>query len=127
MTKINQHHKTISLQTFAYALQGIKTAFTEQFNFKIHTSFALLALAFAFLFHLSASEVLWIILAITLVFVSEMLNSALEYLGDALTQAQNPYIKKAKDVSAGAVLLTAAFSVIVALVIFLPKLRRLFS
>ncbi len=119
---MKQHKKTISFQTFVYAFQGIKTALTEQFNFRIHTFFALLALFLAFYLKLSVTEFLFILSLIFLVFIAETFNSAIEYLGDSVTLKQDPFIKKAKDASAGAVLLTAILSIIVGLVIFLPKL-----
>ena len=54
-----------------------------------------------------------------------MINSAIESLGDTITLEKNPGIGRAKDVSAGAVLITAIFSATIAALIFLPKIYYL--
>ncbi len=116
---------TITWSTFVHAFQGLKTAFSEQFNFKIHFLFALFALLASWFFSLGAPKFLFILLAIFLVFITELFNSSIEYLSDAVTKEFHPLIKKAKDVAAGAVLLSACLAVIIGLVIFLPYLKGL--
>ena len=71
-------HKGISLQTFINAINGIKTSLTEQFNFKIHTVFAILALSLTKVLALNLVEVLIITTMIFLVFIAEMFNSAIK-------------------------------------------------
>jgi diacylglycerol kinase len=73
-------------------------------------------------FRLSAEEWRWIILAIALVWLAEALNTAVERLGDAITLDHNDYLKFAKDVSAGAVLVAAIASALIGLTIFVPHL-----
>ena len=60
-----------------------------------------------------------------LVFAAEALNSAMETLADALHPAQHPLVGQAKDLSAGAVLISAIFAAMIGLVVFLPKLVSL--
>ena len=79
-------------------------------------------LAAAIFFRLTADEWRWIILAIALVWLAEALNTAIERLADAVTLEPNDNIGIAKDVAAGAVLAAAAFSVVIGLTIFLPRL-----
>lgn len=66
-------------------------------------------------------EWLWVILAIVLVIVAEMFNTAIEALADNISTEENELIKKAKDISAGATLVLSIFAVIVAILIILPK------
>jgi diacylglycerol kinase len=73
---------------------------------------------------LGLSVVEWAIFAamVTLVLAAEMVNTMIESLVDLVTQEYHPLAKVAKDVAAGIVLLTAIGSIIVGLLIFLPKL-----
>jgi diacylglycerol kinase len=71
-------------------------------------------------FRLSAEEWRWVILAIALVWLAEAFNTAVERLGDAITMERNDFLKFAKDVSAGAVLLAAVTSALIGLTIFVP-------
>ncbi len=116
---------TITWSTFVHAFRGLLTAFKEQANFKVHFFFACLALFSSWFFAIGIPKFLFVLLAIFLVFTAELLNSAIEYLGNAVTQEFHPLIKKAKDVAAGAVLLAAIFAVILGLIIFLPYLQSL--
>lgn len=70
---------------------------------------------------LAIVEWLIIILAITLVIGAEMVNTAIEYVVDLASPEIHPLAKQAKDVAAGAVLVFAMASVIIGLLIFLPK------
>jgi diacylglycerol kinase len=73
-------------------------------------------------FRLSAEEWRWIILAIALVWVAEALNTAVERLGDAITLERNEYLRFAKDIAGGAVLVAAITSALIGLTIFVPHL-----
>lgn len=111
------HKHTIS---FMNAGRGIWTATSTQLNIRIHLIIASLVLFAAVYFNLSIDNVVHLVMMISLVIVTEMFNTALEFLSDAVTRDMNPYIKMAKDVSAGAVLLSAIFAALVGLFIFLP-------
>jgi len=108
------------LKAFRFAFNGLTIFFSETFHARIHF-FAALVVCF-FGFYLQVSKVEWIalILCMTLVFITEALNSALEYVVDLATIEIHPLAKKAKDVAAAAVLLAAAFSSIIAAIIFIP-------
>lgn len=79
-----------------------------------------LVLFAAVYYQLSIDNIVHLVMMIALVVVTEMFNTAIEFLADAVTVQQNPYIKVAKDVSAGAVLLSAIFAALVGIFIFLP-------
>jgi len=63
----------------------------------------------------------WITLAIGLVILSEMFNTAIEYLTDLVSPEMHPLAKKTKDVASGAVLIAALMAVVIGLFIFIPK------
>lgn len=113
------------IDSFKYAITGIGTFFKSQTHPKIH----LLALVFVtlagFLFKVSTTEWLILILTMTIVLVAEAFNSAMEMLCDKVTSEKDPIIKNVKDISAGAVLLSAIASIIIGLLIFLPKILEL--
>jgi diacylglycerol kinase len=79
-------------------------------------------LAASIYFHLTSDEWRWIILAIAMVWLAEALNTAIERLSDAVTLEPNENIGYAKDVAAGAVLVAIAFSIMIGLMIFIPRL-----
>jgi len=68
-----------------------------------------------------------ITMAIGLVLIAELANTAIEYLGDAISEEFNDHIKNAKDIGAGAVLMAAIIAIIIACLIFIPKLTSLFE
>ena len=79
-------------------------------------------------FLLKVDSVEWCILLITIasVWTAESLNAALERNVDLVTIEKKPLAKEAKDLAAGAVLIFAAASVVIGLIIFLPKIIVLF-
>ena len=109
------------INSFRYAFQGIRQLFRSEPNALIHLIATIIVIATGFYFDLSSAEWLWIVLAIALVFTAELFNSALEYLSDVVSPGYNEKIKHAKDLAAGAVLVTSIFAVVVAILIFYPK------
>lgn len=108
--------------SFKYALAGIWTALTTQLNLRLHFAVGSIVLLSAVYFRLNLTEILILILTISLVMVTEMINTALEFLSDGITRENRDYIKHAKDVAAGSVLLSALFAALIAAIIFLPKI-----
>ena len=94
----------------------------SQHNAWIHALATIAVLSAGLYFHLPAAEWCWIVLAITSVWTAEALNTAFELLADATTKEFHPLIGRAKDVAAGAVLLTAFGAAIVGLLIFWPRI-----
>lgn len=110
------------LHSFSYALEGIKTAYQEEQNLRIHTMIACLVLIFGFFFRISTFEFCICLILIGLVLMAEFFNTALENIVDMITLEKNPYAKKAKDVSAAGVLVFALMSLVIGLIIFVPKI-----
>ena len=109
---------TISFQN---AFRGIWTAITTQTNLRIHFLIASLVLIAATYLQLSIFEILVLVLTISMVMIAEMINTSIEFVCDAITLDHNEYIKSAKDVSAGAVLISAIFATLIGLIVFIPK------
>lgn len=111
-------HKLI--KSFGYALFGIRTSLKEQ-NMRIHLFSAVIVVIAGVLTGISITEWLVLIITIALVIGSEMINTAIEAVVNLASPEYHPLAKQAKDVAAGAVLVFAVASVIIGLLIFLPK------
>lgn len=98
-----------------------------QHNAWIHAATTLVVLGAAFALGISAADWCWIILAISIVWTAEALNTAFEFLADAASPEFHPLVRDAKDVAAGAVLLTAIAATVIGAIIFWPYLARLFA
>ena len=115
------------VRSFRHAIAGIARMIRCQHNAWIHAGVTLIVLVAAFLFGVSAADWCWIILAISIVWTAEALNTAFEFLADAASPEFHPLIRDAKDVAAGAVLITAMAAVVIGALIFWPHVARLFS
>jgi diacylglycerol kinase (ATP) len=121
MQLLNSFSIKARLKSFSYAFQGLKTFFNTQHNAWIHVFATVCVFAFGSWINLSFNEWCWIILSIGLVFITEMLNTAVEFLTDLASPEIHPIAKKVKDVAAGAVLISALIAVLIGLIIFTPK------
>ncbi len=110
--------------SFRYAFRGVLYALRTQPNIRIHLAVALLVVVAAVWLGVSPPEVALLVLAIGLVLVSEMVNTAVETLLDALAPGYHALVGAAKDVSAGAVLVSAVGAVLVGLAVLGPPLLR---
>ncbi len=113
------------VQSFAFAIAGVVALLRSEHNAWIHLLASIFVLGLAGMLEVSALEWALLLFAMALVWVSEALNTALEYLADALSDDYNENIKYAKDIAAGAVLLAALFAVLIAGLVFSPYLSRL--
>jgi diacylglycerol kinase (ATP) len=110
------------LHSFNWAFEGIVHALRHERNMWIHFSIAGLVLIASLFFALSRLEVVALLVAISFVLITEMLNTAVEHIVDLITDADDPRAKIAKDVAAGAVLIAAVNAVAVAYLVFYDKI-----
>lgn len=110
------------LNSFKYAIEGIKTAYKEEQNLRLHTISAILVVLLGILFKLSIIELSICLILIGLVLMAEFFNTAIENMVDMITLENNPYAKKAKDIAAAGVLVFAIVSGIIGALIFVPKI-----
>src|SRR5205807_9410785 len=113
------------IRSFGHAIEGIIRMIRCQHNAWIHAAATVGAIALGFFFKLSRSEWCWIVLAIAIVWTAEALNTAFEFLADAATPSFHPNVRDAKDVAAGAVLVTAVAAVIIGITVFWPHLTAM--
>jgi diacylglycerol kinase len=99
--------------------------FKNERNFRIDLVVAIVVIILGFLFKISHTDWIAISLVISMVFISETINSAIEALCDTVSLEYKVNIKYAKDVSAGAVLVSALVSVITGLIVFVPYIVEL--
>lgn len=114
------------LKSFVYAFRGIGYLLRTQHNAWIHLGLTLLAFALGVWFSISQTEWILIILCIGIVFAAESFNTAIEQLCDARFTEYDKRAEIIKDTAAGAVLLVAIAAAITGLIIFLPRLIKLF-
>jgi diacylglycerol kinase (ATP) len=82
---------------------------------------AILVTIFGFIFHISATEWMFQLLAIALILVAESLNTGIEKMADFIHPNYHKQIGRIKDISAGAAFFAAVFAVIIGLIIYIPK------
>ena len=114
--------------SFKYAFSGISYVLITSRNFKIQLIFAVTSLMIGFLLQISMSNYLILIATIMSVLILEILNSSIESIVDLVVKKEFSSLAKiSKDTSAGAVLLASINSVIIAVYIFVPKIKLLFE
>ena len=107
-------------RSFGYAINGLVKLVTQEANMRIHMLAAIVAVIAGAVVGLTATKWIALVFAISLVWMAEAFNTAIENLCDLVCNNEyHPVIKTIKDISAAAVLIAAAASVIIALFIFL--------
>lgn len=114
------------IRSFGHAARGIAYLYKSQPNARIELSITGIALISGVLFGISAAEWIIILLCIAMVLGFEGINTAIEIFADKLHPGFDHEIGKAKDVAAGAVLITSIVAAIIGIVIFAPRLLELF-
>ena len=107
---------------FYFAFNGIKYSLKTQLNFKIHGFLSVIALLLSYFLRITLNEWLWIIAAIALVLIVELINTAIEILVDLVSPEFNVKAGLIKDISAAAVLMAAIFAFLIGFIILFPKL-----
>jgi len=125
-----ESYKTSSnvLISFKYAFSGISYVLNTSRNFKIQLIFAITSLMIGFLLQISLSNYVLLIATIMSVLILEIINTSIESIVDLVVKKEFSSLAKiSKDTSAGAVLLASINSVIIAVYIFVPKIKFLFE
>ncbi len=112
-------------RSFAYAWEGLSYVYLTQPNMRLHVLLATLAGAACIVLGVGRMEVLMVVLAIAGVLLAEVVNTVAESMTDLLEPRHNPIAKVVKDVAAAGVLLSAAFSVLIGLIVFCPVIPEL--
>lgn len=104
---------------------GLEFVIVNEDNFKREILLAIIALLMCFFLKASTWEFIIVILVISLVFLAEIINTAIEKTVDLYTSKYNETARIAKDVSAFAVFMMSAFALVIGIIIFIPKILNL--
>jgi diacylglycerol kinase (ATP) len=108
------------LESIRRAARGIRAMLASQHNAWIHATATALVCALGLLLELSALEWIAITLAVVAVWTAEALNTAFEFLCDVASPEFHPLVGRAKDIAAGAVLISALGAAVIGILVFGP-------
>jgi len=114
------------LKSFGFALDGVSSLLKNEPNSRIHILAAAIVIVTGIILKINFQEWCFLIIVIGLVFISELFNTSLETISDAVDPERNEKIRKAKDYAAAAVLISAIAAVITGGLIFIPAILKLF-
>jgi len=126
MNRKSQNNSSL-INSFRCAFNGIKISFESGRNIIIHYIIAMIVILVGIFLKISLKEWITCIILFGLVISMEMINTALETIVNLVTPQINPMAKKAKDLSAGAVLVIAIAAAAAGLIIFIPKILHLLN
>lgn len=115
------------IKSFNYAVEGIIYTLKKERNMKIHFLIAFVVLLLSLFFNFSRIEFLMLFFTISLVMVTEMINTSIEKVIDMYTDEYHPLAKISKDVAAGAVLIASINAIIVAYLLFFDRVNPIAS
>jgi len=108
------------INKFTYAFKGLRIAITTDNSFKIHFVFALPIVISGFILDFTQFDWIIISIAIGIVLISELFNTAIEYVVKMFTDEYHELAEKLLDIGAGAVLLASLLAVVLAVLIYIP-------
>ena len=127
----NQANKQIRgiLKSFYFAVRGFAFCVINERNMRIHICVAAFALILSRFYSFTKTEYILLFIAVMFVVITEMINTAFETLVNMQVSRFDNFAKIAKDVAAGAVLMSAAFALIIGILLFLDisKIKEMFS
>ncbi len=124
--QIKYHWKSLRY-SFRFAIRGIARVLKTEKSFRIQLSLGIITIIVGFLFHISPTEWLFVILMICIILCLEMINTAFELIIDLVTEEYKIIVEHIKDIAAGAVLIASFTALIIGLVIFIPYFIALFQ
>ena len=108
------------LNSFHFALNGLFATLRTQSNIWVQTPIGVLVVLAGLYFNISRAEWLILVLTIAGVLTAELINTSIEVTLNYLAKEHHLDVKAAKDIAAGAVLVSCIASVVIGLLIFLP-------
>lgn len=106
-------------------LDGISYVTKNEKNFKREIALGIIALILSYILKIDKIEFIIVLTMICLVLTTEIINTAIERTVDLVTKEYHELARIAKDVSAGSVLVTSIFALIIGIIIFIPKIITL--
>jgi diacylglycerol kinase len=117
----NQFSLAARLRSFRYAFNGLSALFRTEHNAYIHLAFSVLVIMLCIFVKVSRVELLALGSTMSLVWMAEIFNTAIEKAMDFISRERHPEIRVVKDLAAAAVLVTAIAAFAIGSVIFIPK------
>ena len=114
------------IKSFGYAFEGIGYMINTEMNARIHLFVIVIVSSLGFYFQISKQDWINLVFCFGLVVSMEALNTAIERLTDLVTIDKHPLAKRAKDLGAAAVTITALSALVNGVIIFYPYLKYLF-
>ncbi len=108
--------------SFGFAFEGLAHAFKRDQNLRIHATTAFVVIIAGLFLRIDTLEMLAVIIVIGMVFIAELVNTAIEQIIDFVVQERKAEAKIVKDVAAGMVFIAAITSVLVGVLVFIPKI-----
>ena len=122
MSEVPQFSVAARARSFRYAARGVVALLRSQHNAWIHAAASVAVVGLGLFVGLSRLEWCLVVLVMTAVWTAEAVNTALEALCDVASPDLHPLVERAKDIAAGAVLLTAVGAAVVGVLVFGPHL-----
>lgn len=113
--------------SFRYALKGLSYVYRHEQNFRVQSLASLLVIIAMVVLRVERHEMIILLMLIIFVLTLEIANAIVEKLMDVLQPRLHMYVKVIKDMTAGAVLISAVGSAIIGGIIFIPKILELLS
>ena len=107
-------------KSVGYALQGLRFMLRTQPNAWLHVGASIAVVGLACILKVSPADWRWLIAAMSMVWVAEGLNTAIEYVCDAVSPGYSQAVKHAKDIAAASVLICALAAAVIGLLSFWP-------
>ncbi|MEC4672581.1 MAG: diacylglycerol kinase family protein [Nitrospirota bacterium] len=114
-------------RSVGHAIGGISLMIRTQHNAWIHAVATLLVILAGIIVKISIDDWCWMTLAIIIVWITEALNTSFEFLCDVVSPDFHPHVKQAKDIAAGAVLISAFGAVVIGMLVLGPPMLLIFS
>lgn len=108
------------IKSFRYAFDGIASMVKNEHNSRIHIIAAIVVIILGIISKISPGEWIALIIVMGLVFITELINSAIEDLADLIDTDENAVIKQIKDYAAASVLIASLIAIITGALIFIP-------
>lgn len=123
----NRRSITYQIQSFKYAFHGLFHFYKTETKAIIHSSAAIVAIILGIALHITYIEWLLICFSIGLVIFAEVFNTAIERITDLISPEHHPLAGQAKDLAAGAVMVMSIISILVGVLVFIPRIIDLFK
>jgi len=117
-------HKRSLKSSFRHAGHGILQVLRSERSFRIQVAAFFVTIITGLVFRLNAVEWVFILAAGGVVLVCEMINTAIEYVTDLVTEEYRILAKHIKNISAGAVLVSSILALIIGLIVFIPYFKE---